>query len=1764
MIFDYDPRLNREGTDTRSSSRRLLEDILTEQIVTTMASGTASNYLTQAYGSNHRILMEGVARLLSSILVDSVDNIDDMELSQLRAEFLSTRLLYVLFLDESTAPQTTQTGELLELLLSVYAGLLEGATKTSIDQTLNGITNSNVTSEVNGYIAQIRTSILATTEFNTDGVIPEHKHYAFAPATGLGSTLKPLDYRWGDDLHTHEIIDGVVQPHTNSEGVSHTHEVYFGLPQDILRLQHNLRQVFEVIKPAHIKTGSVSSILQEVDRIAPNETDSIDGLDSISLGLGSLYQEDMRKARVGVWEDTFYGYVNGNEVRLFRTNLNTTDELIARWVEDGVYYTQRLRVISVNESLPPDVSQAGESFTFIRSVGETTFSSDFTLTNGILSVEPTQTYVGDGEPLLLSTDSKVYFPTLLGGTTRLAAQVVRVDSKVAQQGIVLFTRQSSPWRVSEDFTREPLTFVNETAGDIQLPSYFTDLIRKSYRLLPIVGSDLNVEVTRAGTPLNIGDIFYDADQGTLSSDGVAFQVGDVVSLTYPVTKSEIKVLSELNDTQFTLNASRPTRSVSLSGRGEPNNNLAVLTNPMSYVLNTATPVSPYSTEEKRSTYSVSSSDIIHTKNQVLNSGFTLNNASLGQDIDPSNVSGPAVAIVSTSYSLILYTELGFFPSYISSIVDDQGNSYTFSIQEQGVLVKDLSGHTTLTITALSTTPLTYEGSWFKGETLAEGQAFLQYTDVDVLPNISESTPEELIENPLGLDVNGEDADRRIYAKRQLSSTGVRGELSFFEDSFSSLSISGSNLGFLHDLNKPQEDTLLYQDPTLYLLGPLSALETTTFNTIPTHLFFNYTFLNDLGGDGYYFSIYRVGVDGVKYYQTLTPVANGDGFTALQEIVPPNGAPIAYKLQDEGGGGGFAYNYSNGDFSNNYEAEVTASFNHIPYQTYYIEVTMEEDGGGADSWYFFSSGTNAPYVLNTSWDTSAETYRLDEEFGGDGNLLYAVTFATNPGEVVTFEQITDPNPTAIKDEEDVGAVVTIQVGAYIPSEPLYGVKALNFAPDALPFIAPWEAQLEDSNAPITDEHSYSSNRTYTDEVPLVGSVSDASLLLLPSNISEPAATVEDDLEYSLRMSAQIDDIIPLIGSSSQALWSSYSESQTGLISDQVSIAQSLSVGDTLPLTQEEQVLASANTFNDLVPVVIALETHTYEYTPQNFEDLIPTIKEELSVGSYLNDSIQTDMLSQTTDTHTAYISTYRVSSTIEPVVDTHTTTLDIISTQESSSALVIDDASFTMSLASEDLVDNLSDDHSTSLLLAPSSATEFLAQVTDESTYNLTLTPSDDVLNMTDEVAYTYSYDPINLEDTLPLILDAHLAGDVVAESVQEDTLNVIDDEVTTSMVFLSQGEFNVPSPTDETTTSLTLVMEDSLPTQTDTSTETEVLIDPYIYIGVRYNSNSVNDEELFSIYEGQLNTLNYPAITTLMPDSQGAVPVEVITGDSNDLSVHPTLTAGYNNPNNDAFFKIGPLVWDRDYQLYASTESDDTSPPDMELAFKIGGSNESPYQYLKGESYVELFPGPADTLPLYHLHTITPESLTKSVKFAFNGEQHFDFNKTETVRLYAYIKYTYTDAGDDADLMRLRPAPDNSSVLSPNGTDGSTDFTGWLEPDLHDANYTYVYVDGGYVQFPGGTKLNPDNEAQASWLLQLGTRHQLQLEVQGDATDVEVYFEVRADDGGSSATTVYNASSVLPYMELIQNTDGNKFQWNYFFTMRRDGFIIWETDGGAA
>lgn len=1907
MVYSFDPRTNRENFNSKSYPRRLLEDILTNKIVDSMSFGTASNYFTRSYGPNHRIIYEGVGRLLAGLLVDTLDNLEDIEYTQLRTEFVATRLMYLVFPDEDSVPVGDTHEETISFLLKTYEALLKGATKKSVDEVLNDIAEGNavVLSTIEGYIANIKSAILATTEYNTDGVFPSHRHFAFTDESGLGSTNKPIGYKWGDKLHTHDIIDGVIQPWTDSEGNSHTHDVYLGIPENIVRLQSNLRKVFSITKPAHIKTGSVSSIIDEdIPILAQGKGDvfsPILGIDStktdgeiiadntidptlpyynqnaqyglVGLSLGGFYQEEMRKAREGVYEPNNYGYVSGKKIRFWRTNIKVADSIVIG--------NQKLRVISVSERIVPEdglynsiIDSNGDAYTYklIRDLKKGAnptkiiSSSTLEIISGCLYPEDQgfpfyrselsrSEVLNDGEPVdfngsvyfcdLMSdnSDAKLFDPqTSLGGhTIKLSYIEVTVDAVISNSGLQLVKNASSTWTstwtttwtIRDQVLYETVYFVNNpdpmwTALSlpnpynyaINLPAYIVKDMLKSKNGLPVSIFDLEIKVngvdvdydyhtlslehTNTSENANITNphlhvlrIYDFTHEVNLNYNSLA-NIGDTITLTYPKAKSEIRRFRELNSLEMTLNSARPRRKVSLSGRGIGQNRVIETTSPISYVLNEPQPVTPYTQEQKISTYSAGSSDLLNTSNQTLNTTYTLNNFSLNQTATQDQVFKPATKTITTSNPSISFYELGFRPSYITSVVDSNGTSYAYTLNQDHVLVSGLDSEKTLTVSGLSSNPFSADLDWYKGNKLGEGAAFYKHTSTLELGAFRESTSERYMQNPLGLAsrildtlpeiettytytndkitgvsvgdhvvvVEGNTATtdeiRSVYSMIDTQTSGIEGELTFYEDVVTGYDLDGRD-GFTNEYNPhvPQ-DELLYQDPTLYVLGPLSQVEVgSPVNTIPTYLFFNYFFLNLFGGDGYYFAIYRIDAQGVKQYQTLVPRADSNGFTALVEypsLPAPNGAPLAYQFVDDGSGGGLNLNYSNGEFADNYTAEINAEFNHIPNETYYIEIYFEEDGGGADSMHFFSSGTDADYVLNADWNLSADTYRLDDPLlGGIGiTYTYEVTFATNPGEVVSFNSTVDPSPTATKETENVGATHTTSITTYYaedyyPIRPLeYGYEQIwnnNFIVDGMFFTS-----FEDFVPKITDSH----------HVP--------PMMFAPVNVNS-TVTFGDSIMWSLLLEPAL--VTETVGAITDAVLAQFNYnhiflSDTITFTDEflfntqlnlVKVSESDSVpapSDTLTVPTYQRLVPTSNYpvisddgfarwssygVSSSVSVVDEPLLVSYSFLPRSVSDTVPKATDSVSRTFTYSPVSESDLIPSLVDEAKAWISSVFVSD--------------------------------TWSWLEEGFIgigDEFEDSVSITYNYIPSGLSDTTGNISDALTVPVyqTLVPSDFAPSISDALNATlhlYLYDTVNAPtDVAP---SAIFDFTPINES---DTMITITDTIETSLIITLLA--NYPAITDFDSTYI------SSTNQTDTTSVSvsdlvAVSFNPsvldYLYMAIKYSEYSVADNELFSIYTGSMNTLTYPSVNDLQPDTNSTTAVSINGGTSSqkEVTINSILSGtNYANSNNDANISIGQLQRDVDYKIYCYTEYDDAgATADIASAMRPGWVNTDPDGYLSGTGYTDLYPGQSTGSDKYYIHNFYISSFDNSLVFtADQTGTLFSFTSTQTVRAYFYIKYTYTPStSDDSDIFKLRPAPNNATFANPDGDDGSTGATGWVLGDLHGSFGIGNNTLNNYHLLPNFSITNTDNEAPVSWALDVGTRYHLQLYIDDQNPDFELYLEARTDDSGASYNTEYTSSDTLTYTELITKNDDARIRWDHFFTIRRDGFIIWEQDSGS-
>ena len=1939
MIYDYDPRFNRENITSKSASYRLLKDILAHKIADSMANGTASNYLSKSYGPNHRVLFEGVASLLADVMIGSLDNLDDIEYSQLRAEFVATRLMYLVFPNEDSVPVGDNHEETITFLLQTYEALLQGATKRSVDEVLNDIAEGNavVLSDVEGYITNIRSSILATTEYNSDGVIQKHRHFAFTDESGLGSTNKPIEYQWGDNLHTHDIIDGVIQPHVDAGGRSHTHEVFLGVPENIVRLQSNLRKVFSVTKPAHIKTGEVSSIIDEdipilaqgkedvftpILGLHPTKTDAdliventIDTsipyynqnalYGQVGLSLGSLYQEEMRRARDGAYEAESYGYVSGKTIRFWRTNIKVADNLTIG--------SQKLRVISVSERISPEsrtydpiTDSNGLLYTYkkVRSLRKGSDPSrhnedsrSLRVINGCLyppldlnSVNTGniffQDVLNDGEPV--DFVGEIYFCDLMadnlpvdlgvhpqtndwGHRIRLSYIEVTVDASISLSGLQKINNESSTWRTRDQIAYETVNFEYFSPISLAVSTIYSrdrillplDLCKdmlKTINGLPISIHDLEVlvngqpidyeyhTVSLSHTNNDVVPLYYGLDPQSLPlmildvSESVGREAykalatfGDTITITYPKAKSDIRRFRELNSLSMTLNAVRPARKVSESGRGIGQNRVIETTSPISYVLNEPQPISPYTLDQKIATYSAGSSDLLNTKNQTLNTTYTLNNFSLNQTATQEQVFKPATKTLTTSNPKISFYRLGFRPQFITSVVDSDGLSYAYALNQDHVLVSGLTSEKTLTVSGLSSNPFSADLEWYKGDKLNEGSAFYKHTSTINEPGeildlgaFTESSPEEYMTNPLGLapidpntglprlDPNtGQIIDqiRSVYSMIDTKTSGVEGEMIFYEDEITGYEFKQYEDGrdaFPNEYNphNPQ-DELLYQDPTLYILGPLSQVESgPTVNTIPTYLFFGYFMLKDMVGDAnldYYISIYRF-ENGVKKYQTLTTITDPNGFDALQvsgTLPESNGSPLAYRFQDAGNNFGLEYN------DNSSTAYTNASFNHIPNETYYLEVYFEESpSGGASFLGFFSKGSNtnvnlSDTFLNLSQDPNQnEVTFLSGAGNQDVTLTYQVTFTTNPGEIATFSSVADPNLTATKESENVGATFDTTTTTFF-AEDYYPQRLLQQGYDQA-----WQDNF------LVGEMTF---KEVEDRVPLIGD----SHLVPPMRLSpisvNSTVTFTDNLMWSLLLEPAM--ITETVGEITDEVLARYNYNH-------------IILNDTITFTDE----FSFNTQLNLVKV--------------SESDTVPAPSDTLTVPVYQK-LVPTSNYPTISDDGFARISSFGVSSSVSTVSDNEIPLLvsysliprSVSSTVPSATDSVLGALSFTP-INESDLVSSLSDGESTSFAYTPRSFSSTVPSATDSvlGSYSfLPINESDLIPNLLDgdstsfsytprsesdstswgvghdSATATFSYLPRDLTDSIsgisdaitvpvyqtlapsdltPTISDAlnatlHLylydsvdaPSDVAPSGAkgpqetfnftpisQTDSMITITDSVETSRGFLFLSNYPLITDSENSFISGTTQSDPTSVSVSDTVSTAVRFVPPYLYFGVKYNSfsspnSSTSDNELFSVYKGSMDTLQYLDITDHQPDNGGLTPVGIVNGTAvvKESYVYANLgNTTYNNPNDDALIAM-EIEYDTDYTIYAYSEYVDNGN-DIAVAMKAGPKNlSSTNGYVDSLGYTDLMPGNSfGGADRYFLHSFYLNSTTGNIVFTQDSGTNFTFASAQNVRAYFHIKYTYTqNTSDGSDIFKLRPAPTNATTSNPNGDGAVTG--GFVLGDLHGSSGIGSNNTNNYHLLPNYSIPNTDNDSQVSWLLAIGTRYHLQLYIDDQSPDFELYLEARTNDSGASASTAYSSSDTLTYTELITNDDDSRIRWDHFFTIRRDGFIIWEQDSGS-
>lgn len=811
MKIFYDSRFTKDPLSNPSSNTRIFVESLTEKISASLATGTSSNYNSNQYGPNHKIIYDGVAELFAQVILDISDLDDDGNFDAMRVEFLTSKITTLIF-DEENTPTSKDDLTLRQIITSTTQALIEGSEERVILDLLTDISKGSKVEigQVDNHLIKVMTSLLGYTKLANG-----HRHFVFAPEKGLGSTLSPIGYSWGDDLHQHEIIDGVVQSYTDSQGNSHTHEIELSLPQEIITLQNNIRKILRTTKPAHIKLGEISSVLGEdvpqptigtvnFRRTNPDEPNpSYQEISSSGLCFtySSSFQENLRKARNGTYENIVYGYSVGKSIRVFRSLVEKSDRVLSRSVsyagvvaqENGKDVSPLLRrVVDLEEIIPEDGSYNWEVPRFSTS-GTGSISSGYFINDaGNISLS----YLGEGELILL--DNSAYYVEIRSSFTfYLRALEIETDNIVTTSGFQEITFYDYSWKSPPLKYRTTKLVVSNESSDVKTSLILNTPTRKAYKGMPLIKDNL----------ISVDGYTIESYEPLTNKLTLTELVADETELTFkvPLGEGDSFSFTALNNTAFVLNKQRKRGTAEiLSNRGHHlDRSLKGLDvgNLPSVGLYPVLPIQPKSKDIFSLKTSIKRTHGLNNANLGLGS-LVLNKSDLLHGVARDRISDIARGVAEVSNGSVPLYSFGFLPDIILNVIDLSTNEEIEEYKvDKGVLFLDVSDGTMVRLEAISSRPLKSGQSWNKGgESLSEGQVpFLDPVLANFDPSSDSITPpsvEELMNRPQGRRLRGEtenskDSPRTLVQKREETLKGITGEEIFFEDDVTSLKISGS-------------------------------------------------------------------------------------------------------------------------------------------------------------------------------------------------------------------------------------------------------------------------------------------------------------------------------------------------------------------------------------------------------------------------------------------------------------------------------------------------------------------------------------------------------------------------------------------------------------------------------------------------------------------------------------------------------------------------------------------------------------------------------------------------------------------------------------------------------------------------------------------------------------------------------------------------------------------------------------------------------------
>ena len=370
----------------------------------------------------------------------------------------------------------------------------------------------------------------------------------------------------------------------------------------------------------------------------------------------------------------------------------------------------------------------------------------------------------------------------------------------------------------------------------------------------------------------------------------------------------------------------------------------------------------------------------------------------------------------------------------------------------------------------------------------------------------------------------------------------------------------------------------------------------------------------------------------------------------------------------------------------------------------------------------------------------------------------------------------------------------------------------------------------------------------------------------------------------------------------------------------------------------------------------------------------------------------------------------------------------------------------------------------------------------------------------------------------------------------------------------------------------------SLPQAQSTST---------LYFALTSENTYYHEVDFISIYSGEMFTLEYPQITDLQPDADGETHYEIITSNSvddknnfDDYRIYNLNTNDYDNTNPpSALFKVENLNKNQVYNIIALNDNSPPSSNDPVTNLSIimsasNNSNENSSSILGNNASNTLFnyDGTQGGYAKYHwIHSFTIDDNNNVVFTPENVQQESDFYDESSAYLMFHTNYTQNSDNSNPNIEIALQTVDYAADADINTYAGYISEFDYTIQDIENQNDAFNTIsNSNYSAIT--TNLNSDNNVdnKARFTAQTAARQKYRMHVKvGQNTDCD--FNISINTVGmldyfmtynasiDSYNNSYNSNSNLTYHNLIPD-DGNINQrtYYYFFTVREDGFIIWE------